>query len=71
LLIKDFRLLRAEWNCLRISLVRKLFLVVLFMVFKGSRIIKFEVELLVAAPKPAIVARPPGPIINRSNGCGV
>ena len=71
LIAKDLRLLNAIWNCLRISLVRKLFFVVLFMLFNGSRIIKFEVELVVDAPNPpvAIEASPPGLIKKRSMGC--
>jgi hypothetical protein len=65
--IKVFRLLSAELNYFRMSLVRKLFFVVLFYVLRGSKIIMFEVEETVKLPplfelpKPAIAENPPSP----------
>jgi len=41
-MMRPLRLLWTVWNCLRIYPVRKLFLVVLFCRFSGSRITKFE-----------------------------
>lgn len=59
--IKVFRLLSAELNYFRMSWVRKLFLVVLFDVLRGSKIIKFEEATPFELPKPAIAANPPSP----------
>ncbi len=67
--IKVFRLLSAELNYFRMSLVRKLFLVVLFYALRGSKIIMFDVEETIKPPpfeppRPVIAANPPGFINN-------
>jgi hypothetical protein len=61
--IKVRRLLRAELNYFRMSLVWKLFLEVLFYALRGSKIIMFEIEEFppFELPKPAIPANPPSP----------